>query len=53
MSEQLTLKQEKKAAKKCAKDLGYSQECIEEIEQAKSGVEIDRILKKYRKLKYG
>ena len=53
MSDILTLDQEKRKAKRCARDLGYDKKCISEINEAKNVFEIDRILKKYRKLKYG
>ena len=46
------LRSERKLHIKAAKDLFYPSECIEELKKATSGMEMDRIMMRYRREKF-
>ena len=47
------LSNEKSMAIKAAKDLGYGEECLERIEDAKTHMAIGRIMAEYRRKRFG
>lgn len=49
--ETVTFKQERNKIIKAAKDLGYSEECIQELKEAKTKWDLSRIMTIYRKKK--